>query len=184
LSELGWVRRILRGDKPAGELLVAENYPAIQRMLWCLTGDSEIAADLTQQTFLNAWRALDSYRGEARIATWIRRIAYHEYLHWLRDRRPAEPLSSVEEMAGTVDIQDLKTIVLDRALAQLSDDLRNTFLLFYAQELSVAEVAAVLAVPKGTVKSRLFSARALLRELLAEPAADAVPASYARTPVP
>jgi RNA polymerase sigma-70 factor (ECF subfamily) len=180
---MSWVRRILRGDKRAGELWVAEHYPAIHRMLTCLTRDADTAADLTQQTFVRAWSTLDSYRGEARLSTWLHRIAYHEYTHWLRDRRPTDSLSSIATVADATHIRDLQTVCLDRALAQLADEMRDTFLLFYARGLSVAEVAAVLDVPKGTVKSRLFTARARLRELLADPDPETAPAEPARVQV-
>src|SRR5690242_4149942 len=83
LHDRGWARRILNGDKVAGERLVTENYPRIYRMLRCLTGCVEAAEDLTQQTFVRAWTALETYRGEAKLATWLHRIAYHEYTHWL-----------------------------------------------------------------------------------------------------
>jgi RNA polymerase sigma-70 factor (ECF subfamily) len=183
LGELARVRRILRGDRRAGEIFVAEHYPAVRRMLWCLTGDAEATADLTQQTFVKAWQALDTYRGEARLATWLHQIAYREYTHWLRDRHPTASLGSIGDMADPRAVHDLKTILLSRALEQLPAELRDTFLLFYAHELSVREVAAVQGVAPGTVKSRLFAARARLRELLAEPALAADAAGGSPMPV-
>lgn len=165
-----WVRQILKGDRAAGERLVAENYPRLYRLLRYLTADPDSAEDLTQQTFIKAWQALPGYKGEARLVTWLHRIAYHEYTHWLRSRRNEAPLDAAAEIADTRAMQGLQTVYLARALAQLSEELRDTFLLFYVQELSVAEVAAVLDLPPGTIKSRLFTARQRLRELLQESA--------------
>ncbi len=167
-----WVKLILKGDKAAGERFVTINYPRIYRLLRHLTGDAEVAEDLTQQTFIQAWQALASYRGEARLATWLHRIAYHEYTHWLRARRDEKPLEAAAHLADLRAAEGLDTILLARAMAQLTPELRDTFLLFYVQELSVSEVAAVLETPAGTIKSRLFTARQRLRELLQESARD------------
>lgn len=170
-----WAKRILNGDKMAGERLVAENYPRIYRLLRNLTGSVETANDLTQQAFVRAWQALPNYRGEARLATWLHRIAYHEYTHWLRDRRQTVPLEAAAELIDLRAVAGLNTVLVREALARLPDEHRETFILHYIQELSVAEVALVLEVPPGTVKSRLHAARRMLRELLQE--TQALPAS-------
>jgi len=169
LHEIVWVKQILQGDQRAGERLIRQHYPRIYRLLRYLTGNVEIAQDLTQQTFVKAWLALETYKGEARLATWLHRIAYHEYTHWLRSRREDTPLEAVAELADLGLAHELDGILLARALGQLSPELRDTFLLYYVQELSVPEVALVLNLPPGTVKSRLFTARQRLRELLQEP---------------
>jgi RNA polymerase sigma-70 factor, ECF subfamily len=169
-----WVRQILQGNKEAGERLVTENYPRIYRLLRHLTHDPHVAEDLTQQTFMRAWQALAGYKGEASLVTWLHRIAYHEYTHWLRERRNHIPLDEAAELVDPRAFEGLETLSLARALAQLSAELRETFLLYYIQELSVVEVAAVLDLSPGTVKSRLFTARHRLRELLEETKGDLV----------
>lgn len=184
MSDRGWVRRILRGDRRAAELFVAEHYAAVHRMLWCLTSDPEVTADLTQQTFVKAWQALDGYRGEASLATWLHRIAYHEYTHWLRARRPTAPLAAAGEAPDPRIFDQLTTILLSRALEQLPDELRDAFLLYHGHELSVREVAEVMEIPVGTVKSRLFAARARLRALLDERPETPDPALGAPMPIP
>src|SRR5687767_9392631 len=98
MGDRGTVRRILSGDRAAGERLVTDEYPRIYRLLRHLTGAVEVAEDLTQQTFLKAWQALASYRSEASLATWLHRIAYHEYTHWLRARRDHAPLEAAGEI--------------------------------------------------------------------------------------
>jgi RNA polymerase sigma-70 factor (ECF subfamily) len=160
------VKKILGGDKAAGERLVTEHYPRIYRLLRHLTGSIDNAEDLTQQTFVKAWQALAAFRGEASLATWLHRIAYHEYTHWLRARREHSPLDDAAAVADEGAAQELEAILLRSVLAQLSREHHETFLLYHVQGLSVREVAAVLEVPAGTVKSRLFIARQRLRELL------------------
>ena len=86
------IRRIVSGDRAAGRAFVTEHYPRVYRFLRHLTGREVVAEDLTQQTFLKAWEALPAFRGDASLATWLHRIAYHEYTHWLRGRREELPL--------------------------------------------------------------------------------------------
>lgn len=157
---------MLSNDKAAGERFVREYYPRIERMLRYLTDSTELAHDLTQQTFLKAWGALPNFRNESGLGTWLHRIAYHEYTRWLRARREHAPIEAAHNVPGPSMINDWGMALLPHALAQLTDDLRETFLLHYVQELSVREVADVLDVPPGTVKSRLFTARGKLREIL------------------
>jgi RNA polymerase sigma-70 factor (ECF subfamily) len=172
MGDRALVRRILGGDREAGERWVTAEYPRIYRLLRHLTGAVETAEDLTQQTFLKAWQALATFRGEASLRTWLHRIAYHEYTHWLRSRRVNAPLDEAYEAPDLHAAQQLEAVLVHRALADLSPDHRETFVLYHIQGLTVSEVAAVLNVPNGTVKSRLFHARHQLRELL-RPAEDA-----------
>ena len=160
---------MVTGDKAAGEEFVRRYYARIERLLRCLTGSPDTARDLTQQTFVKAWQALPGFKFEASLQTWLHRIAYHEYTHWLRDRRDHAPLEAAYDMpdlSANLLVNDWGMTLLPNALAQLSEELRDTFLLFYVQELSVPEVANVMNVPRGTVKSRLFTARQKLRGLL------------------
>lgn len=180
MRERAWVNRILQGDKAAGERLVTQNYQRVYGLLRALSGNREVAEDLTQQAFAKAWQALPGFRGESRLSTWLCRIAYHEYTHWRRDRRE---FASLEEAASLPDIRavvGLRTVMFARALEQLSEEQRETFLLHYEQELDVKEIAMVLDIPAGTVKSRLFTARNRLRELLSDsPATEPASASAA-----
>ena len=168
LRDKAWVNRILKGDKAAGERLVTENYRRVYSMLRSLSGSPESAEDLTQQAFVRAWQALSGFRGEARLSTWIYRIAYHEYTHWLRDRRECVSLEEAEWLPDPRAVAGLRTVMFARAIQQITPELRETFLLHYERDLSVKEIAVVLDVPAGTVKSRLFTARHRLRELLSD----------------
>ncbi len=175
MRDTAWVNRILKGDKAAGEQLVTENYRRVYGMLRSLTDHREVAEDLTQQTFARAWQALPGFRGEARLSTWICRIAYHEYTHWRRDRREFASLEEARDVPDLKAVIGLRTVLFARALEQLPEEMRETFLLHYEQELAVKEIALILDVPAGTVKSRLFTARNRLRELLSESVAEPPP---------
>jgi RNA polymerase sigma-70 factor (ECF subfamily) len=179
------VWRILRGDERAAEDFVAGAYPRIHRLLRHLTGRSDVAEDLTQQTFVRAWQALPTFRHQSSLATWLHRIAYHEYTHWLRDRREHASLDSAAHLAAPSDSREWETLILSPALARLTSEHRDAFLLYHVQELSIGEIAAILEIPTGTVKSRLFTARQRLRELLSpEPAVLEPVVAPGAAPVP
>lgn len=167
MGDRAWARRVVAGDRRAGERLVAENYLPLYRMLRGLTRDADAAQDLVQQTFVHAWAALPEFRGEARLSTWLHRIAYREYTRWLRARRVEAPLTEAEGLPAPAGALSLNTVALDRALAALPDPLREAFILCHVWRYTCREAGAILEVPAGTVKSRLFEARSRLREILA-----------------
>ncbi|MFA0746535.1 sigma-70 family RNA polymerase sigma factor [Fervidibacter sp.] len=162
------VQRILSGDEAAGEQFVIEHYEAIFRFLRNLTGNKEDAEDLTQQTFLRAWEALPSFRGDSSLSTWLHSIAYREYTHWLRSRREFVPLDEIVDMPDEQANQNLEAVLLRWAIYRLDPEHREVFVLYYVQGFSVNEIAKIIGVPAGTVKSRLFFARQKLRELLSD----------------
>lgn len=160
-------RALLDGDRALAERWVAASYPGVYRMLRYLTGHRESAEDLTQQAFVAAWEALPAFRGECRLNTWLHRIAYHQYTHWLRRKRETVQLSDTI-VADPGRLEGLTTIQVWQAMDTLPDELREPFLLYYARQFSIREIAEILGIPSGTVKSRLFTARARLRQALAD----------------
>ncbi len=168
MRDMRLVRAIMAGDHERAERWVTQEYPRVFRMLRYLAGDRETAEDLTQQAFMEAWQALPTFRGEARLDTWLHRIAYRQYARWLRDRRATEPLTSAAHVEDPRHAAGLTTILVQRALEALSTELREAFLLYYARQMGVKEIAAILEIPAGTVKSRLFAARRELRARLSE----------------
>jgi len=165
MNETALIKRALSGDAAAAERLITAHYARIYRLLRCLSGSAVAAEDLTQQTFVRGWQALDGFQGRSSFATWLHRIAYREYTHWLRCRHDDLPLEAAADIADIKAAHGLDSIMVSRALGHLPSDLRDVFLLYYIQELSVAETAAVLDLPVGTVKSRLFTARGQMRAL-------------------
>lgn len=166
------IRRILAGDRPAGEEFVTANYPRIHRFLQALVGDPDVVRDLTQQTFVKAWSSLASFRGEASLSTWLHQIAYREYGQWLRTRREHQLLDVALDVPDVRSERQFDAVLIRRALGRLSVQHRETVVLFYVQGLSVPELAAVMEVPTGTVKSRLFHARQRLAEFLRDPTGE------------
>ncbi len=165
ISERKLIQKVLHGDRQAAEKLVLNAYPRVYRMLLHLTSHRESAEDLTQQSFSLAWKALPEFRNDASFVNWVRRIGYTEYLHWRKQSGSLVPLS--ESTAISVkDTVGMERIVLESAIAKLPEELRVTFILVAIEQLSVHEAAQALEIPEGTVKSRMFTARAKLRDLL------------------
>ena len=145
---------------------VHRNYDDIYRLLRHLTRQRETAEDLAQQTFLKAIQALPSYRGDASHKTWLSKIAFREYIAWRRKRRLFLPLEvlhpKVDQNYAAVENGE----VLLAALHHLPSALREAFLLYEVQQLTIEEIALVTASPVGTVKSRLHHARTRLQIML------------------
>ncbi len=165
MSDKQLIKRVVSGDRRAAQKLIETTYPAVYRMVLHLTARREAAEDLTQQSFSRAWQALPEFRAESSFLTWMRRIAYREYLHWRRDVPLELPIHDTVPAPGNDD-EATERVVLESAIAKLPEDLRVTFLLVVVEEFSVKETAGALDIPEGTVKSRLFTARARLRSIL------------------
>jgi RNA polymerase sigma-70 factor (ECF subfamily) len=163
------VRAHLDGDPDAFGALVQRH----QRRMWAVAvrtlHDREEAADAVQDACLSAYRSAASYRGDARVTTWLHRIVVNACLDRARRRAvrptvplpqqpPADPRDRLDERETTLDVE--------QALAALPDEQRIALVLVELQGLSVQEAAAVLEVPEGTVKSRCFRGRARLALLL------------------
>lgn len=165
------ITRIAQGDPQALDELYLQFRPSLYRFLFHqLHGDASLVEEVLQDTFLAIWRAAASYRGEARVATWVFRIARYTAISTQRhaQARPQtfslQALDAREEISVTVGHEDdtLTRLALQDALARLTDKQRAVVLLVFVHGFTSEEVAHILATPLGTVKSRLHAARALL----------------------
>ena len=147
--------------------------PAFRRKVFGLAfsflRDREAAEDVTQEVFIKVWRALPGFDGRASMSTWMYTIARNASLSALRARRPQSSLSDPEVMEAAEAINPVPPadIIADRAaIRRLVDQLptkqRQVVMLFYMEGQSHEEVAAMLAMPVGTVKTLLHRARARL----------------------
>ncbi len=162
------MQKILQGDKGSGEWLVDTWYPPIYRLLYQLTRNTEAAEDLVQQTFAAAWKALENFRGEARLSTWLYRIALREYSAWKQKQPEAVPLECAPASLLTLPAAGLEALALQQAMAALPEQQLQAFLLVAVQQLSAKEAASLLEIPVPTLKSRLAAARQKLRAALSE----------------
>lgn len=138
----------------------------VRRFLARLTSRPDAADDLAQDTFVKAYRHIGSYRGEGRFASWLLRIAYQEFVTGVRRRAPIElALDDGPTDKGTGD-RLVAALTIARAMAALRPDERAAIDLHYREELTHAEVAGVLGLPLGTVKSLILRGRARLKSVL------------------
>lgn len=156
------------GERAAFDDLIRRWSGSLHRYALKLSNDPELADDLTQEVWLRALQGLGRLRDAAQFRAWLFGIAHRTFMDRLRSRyaMPVDTGIVLEELATTDTIGDDED--LDRALAigmaLLPIVEREVLTLFYLEELSMADIAAALGIPVGTVKSRLFRARTLLRK--------------------
>jgi RNA polymerase sigma-70 factor (ECF subfamily) len=159
------VRAHLDGDPQAFDTLVRAHRQRMWAVALRTLRDPEEAADAVQDACLSAFRSAASYRGEARVTTWLHRIVVNACLDRARRRavRPTVPLPEQPPADPRDQLAERETgLEVEQALATLPDDQRLALVLVELEGLSVAEAAQLLKVPEGTVKSRCFRGRARL----------------------
>jgi len=177
-------QRAAHGDTAAFEALMRRHNRMLFRTARAILRDDAEAEDALQEAYLQAYRSLASFRGDAQLSTWLARIVANEALQRLRKQsRRAEivPLQSAAapEVEYVMDSDSDKTPhssaeraelrhLLESQIDALPEAYRTVFMLRAVEELSVEETAAVLELPPATVRTRLFRARSMLREALAQ----------------
>lgn len=158
----------------AFEALVREHQARVRHQLRRLTrGDAALADDLAQETFVLAWRHVGTFRGDARVSTWLHRIALNAWLaHGRRAPSRAEVLADDDDGRTTPALADpsgrtVQRLDVERALAALPEPERLALIHCFQLDLSHAEAAQVLGWPLGTLKSHVARGKARLRERLA-----------------
>lgn len=177
------IRKASKGDSSAFETLVVTYEKGVYNLAFRLVGDREDAMDITQDVFLKAFQALPRFRGDSRFSTWIYRVCVNASLDHLRkkQKQPSrsldEPLalkeSSVtrevadenENVEDSVEVKFLSSDVM-ATLKELDPAHRAIILLSDVQGYSYQEIADILGLSMGTVKSRLHRARNMVRKLL------------------
>jgi RNA polymerase sigma-70 factor (ECF subfamily) len=180
VEERALVERARGGDQDAFGVLVRRHQRQVYALALRMLRDTEEASEATQEVFLAAWQGLHGFRGDARFATWLYRIAYNYCLrlaaHRRRDAAVQAELSAAsareqtpERTLSAASAQDAEREMCDTVrgeIANLPPKYRVVVILRHLQELSYEEIAEVLRVPIGTVKTHLFRARAMLKERL------------------
>ncbi len=156
------------GSLRALEALVSRWQKRLWRHAYCLTGDAEAAWDVTQESWLGIIRGIARLGDPARFPDWAFRIVTHKASDWIRQRKkarqPAEGELEDQRVGGGP--QGCETAIdLFSVLRRLPAEQRSILSLYYIEGFGIAEVARSLAIPEGTVKSRLHSARAAFKEL-------------------
>jgi RNA polymerase sigma-70 factor (ECF subfamily) len=167
------IESIGKGDRRAMVSLFIRHNVRIHRFVMRLTGKTSIAEDVVSEVFLDIWRGAAEFSGRSNVSTWLLGIARNKTMSVLR-RRTETPLD-YDAALDLVDDMDDPEVVADRAsrgavvrrcLMRLPPPLREVVDLIYYHEKTVAEVAEIVGIPPGTVKTRMFHARSRLQELL------------------
>ena len=184
MTEQQLVARAKAGDDEAFAQLMRDNEKRIYNLTLRMTGNPDDAMDLAQEAFLNAWRGLKFFKGDSAFSTWIYRLASNACIDFLRRQKRRQDISApmpVDEEDDTppdipddrfrpeqaLERQELRNAV-SAGLNQLSDEHRQVLVMREINGLSYQEIADILDLEAGTVKSRIARARNSLRKILLE----------------
>ena len=176
------IRRAQRGDADAFEQLLLEHQKNVYNLCYRMAGNPDDAMDLSQETFLRAWRCLDQYQFASAFSTWLYRLCSNICIDFLRKRRRQQTVPLTFEDADgeeqTYAVPDAQPLpeeqvelkltreTLAAAMAQLLPEHRAVLQLRVVNEMSYEQIADVLDIQIGTVKSRLSRARNQLKKIL------------------
>jgi RNA polymerase sigma-70 factor (ECF subfamily) len=172
-SDEALVGAVAGGDRRAMQALYLRHRVRIYRFVLRLVGDAASAEDIVSEVFLDVWRQADGFKAKSRVSTWLLAIARHKALsarrarlHEQLDDGAASAIADPADDAETIlDRQD-RGAIIRQCLSQLSAIHREVLDLVYYHEKSVEEVAKIVGVSAGTVKTRMFYARKRMENLL------------------
>ena len=180
IEEIKYVKRAARGDSRAFEELVMLYQGPVYNLCFRMVGNAEDAADMSQEAFLKAWKNLEGFQFESAFSTWLYRLASNCCLDFLRSRKRRPTISLVttndEDEEQVMDVEDTAPgpeeqlftredrEILQKALGEIDPEQRQILTLRVVNDLSYGEIAEILGIKEGTVKSRLSRARENLRK--------------------
>lgn len=175
--ETALVEKAKAGDEDAFRVIVEHNQSKVYHLLLGMVRNEDQAQELTQETFVKAWKGLAAFRGESTVWTWLYRIAYFTALDHLRKRKRQTDLVFLEETGGELtgeqENEPLAVVIkrdreedLHEALARLSLPQRAVLILYYFQGLSYREIAAITRRPLGTIRAELHRGKEKLRKMI------------------
>jgi RNA polymerase sigma-70 factor (ECF subfamily) len=178
------VRRIVAGEEAAFRLLMKRHNQALYRTARSILRDDAEAEDALQDAYLQAFRSMDHFRGDAKLSTWLTRIVVNVSLERLRKTRRSAQVIAIDGEGGIPLIEESNMgdenaeqperealraearRLIERSIDALPDAFRTVFMLRGVEEMSVEEASAALGIPEATVRTRFFRARALMRASL------------------
>ena len=167
-----------KGNQDAFAQLVQQHQRRVFNLAFRMLQQYEEANEVTQETFLAAWQGLPSFRGDAQFSTWLYRIAYNCALKQLEQRKRDKALQVVvqaEQIVASIGQEQrvdaalethARQTMVQEQLSQLPAKYRIVLILRHLQEMTYEEMAQILTMPIGTIKTHLFRARNLLKERL------------------
>jgi len=172
-NELVLVTKAQNGDRNAFNELVRTHAQGVLNVVYRMCGNLQLAEDAAQETFIQAWIHLPSFRPKSNLRNWLYRIAVNKAIDMLRKEKrilskAVEDLSLMDSHPGPeiTLISDERTEIIQKTVVGLPDTSRSILVLREYEDLSYKEIAETLEIPIGTVMSRLNYARRLLKERL------------------
>ena len=178
VTEPELIARVLAGDRLAARALYDAHVGRVHRLAFRLTGDAQLAHEVTQDTFVKALAHLDRFRGDSALTTWLHRITVTVALNTVRRVKRLHgreaPLEDVQGLASEAGegIDPLLRDRLHRAIDALPEIYRTTLIMHEFEGYTHVEIAESLGIAVGTCKSRLSVARAQLRAALSDLAGE------------
>jgi RNA polymerase sigma-70 factor, ECF subfamily len=169
-NEQEWILQSRQGDPEAFAALIRAHQRMIHALTFRMSGSLADAEDLAQETFIQAHRQLDQFRGDAAFGTWLYRIAVNRCLNWRKRnaRRARLHEAWAREQAGNAAPDESRAHRVQEALLQLKPKQRAAIVLTVYEGMNHAQAAHALGCSETTVSWRLFTARAKLKRLLAD----------------
>jgi RNA polymerase sigma-70 factor (ECF subfamily) len=183
-SDQQLVVRVQKGDKAAFDLLVLKYQSKVFAIVSRFIRDQDEVADVSQEAFIKAYRALANFRGESQFYTWLYRIAVNTAKNYLvaKSRRPPAAdvdVADAEYYSGSEYLKDLGTpeshllrdeleSLISKVIAELPEDLRTAVSLREYEGMSYEEIADIMDCPVGTIRSRIFRARESIDKKVAD----------------
>ncbi|MDD4968958.1 MAG: RNA polymerase sigma factor [Paludibacter sp.] len=176
LDELSYIKRILEGDTNLFSVFLERYSRSIHSLIVRIIPSNEDAEELTQDTFLKAFRKLDTFKGECSFSTWLFRIAYNTAISATRKKKYIFPViddSMLENVSDeTMDLvfgddeDENRLQLLEEAIAKLNVEEKTLITLYYSENKSIAEIAGMMELTTDNVKVKLFRVRKKLYVLM------------------
>jgi len=183
-AELIIIKKVLDGDSNAFEELVLANQKNVYNLALKMTKNEDDALDVSQETFLKAYRQLGAFRGDSKFSVWLYRMTYNLCIDFLRKKQKTQVISlnayQDDGDSMEMEIPDVKELPEDEitrqelrkdiaeSIGELKQDHREILVLREINDMSYTDIAETLAISEGTVKSRLARARLALANILIE----------------
>ena len=171
------INKARQGNKEALNILMTKYYPRVYASLYAYTKSKEDAEDLAQATFIKAWKALESFRGDSAFFTWLYRIAINLAKNHFQSSAFKKQKMNISEDERVYEIEDISNVETDLMhedslrrinsfIQTLPENLRTSFALREVEGKSYEEIAIITDTPIGTVRSRIFRARETILEYI------------------
>jgi len=176
LDELSYIKRILEGETNLFSVFLERYSRSIHSLIVRIIPSNEDAEELTQDTFLKAFRKLDTFKGECSFSTWLFRIAYNTAISATRKKKYIFPViddSMLENVSDeSIDLEfgddedENRLQLLEEAIAKLNVEEKTLITLYYSENKSIAEIAGMMELTTDNVKVKLFRVRKKLYVLM------------------